>query len=220
MRFFVSIIKSVSFLIALAFLLAASVSCTKSAPIITYGFLNLVLYQGDDGPQEHFSFFVIPEDEDGIENLDSLYLYHDREQLRWQIKSDDWVKFSSEGKDWIGTRSISAPEGGLPRGLFRAVLVNKGGESSERTFTYDGNARFPFPEIEISNGMYTINSQWTVNRLVCYDNSGNYLSTVNVDSLSGNVSQLRLPSSAGTVALWAEDEANFCSAFTNVVPIN
>ena len=100
------------------------------------------------------------------------------------------------------------------------MLVNKGGESSERNFTFDGNVRFPFPEIEISNGIYTVISEWPVNRLVCFDRTGSYSSTITLDSFSGSISQLRLPQSITTVALWAEDENNFCSAYTNAVSIN
>jgi len=209
----------ISFFTALVFALVQAVSCTNSRPEISYGFLQLVLYQTDSVPKEQFSFFIIPEDEDGIENLDELYLYHDKEQLRWKIQSGDWIKYAQDGKDWIGTRSIAVREGGLPRGVYRAVLVNKGGESTERSFTFDGVVRFPFPEIEISGGVYTVKSRWPVNRLVCYDSSGNYSATITLASLTGSVSELRLPSSVRTAALWAEDEGNFCSAFTEVVSV-
>jgi len=203
-----------------ALLMPGIISCTKTPPEITYGYLQLVLYQGEDGPQEHFSLFIMPEDEDGIDNLDDLYLYHDREQLRWRISSDEWIHYNSDGKDWIGSRSISVKDGELPRGQYRVVLVNKGGESTERNFTYDGNVRFSFPEIEISNGVYTIRSQWPVNRLICYDSAGKYLSTIIPGTLSASVSSLDLPSGVKTIALWAEDESNFCSAYTNVVSVN
>ncbi|MCL2210336.1 MAG: hypothetical protein FWB95_00245 [Treponema sp.] len=208
------------FLAVFAFLLSLTVSCTRTPPEITYGYLQLVIYQGQDGPQEHFSLFVMIEDEDGIDNLDVLYLYHDREQLRWKINSDEWIHHNNDNKDWIGTRSIAVAEGELPRGQYRVVLVNKGGESTERSITYDGNVRFAFPEIEISGGIYTVKSQWPVNRLVCYDSNGNYLSTIIINSLSGSVSGLGLPTGSRTAALWAEDESNFCSAFTNVIPVN
>jgi len=210
--------NSLHFLFILLILI--SISCSRTKPEITYGFIQLVLYQGNPDPVQHFSFFIIPEDADGMENLDELYLYHDKEQLRWKINKDDWITYNHEGKDWIGTRSLAIRDGELPKGVFRAVLVNKGGESSERNFTFDGNVRFPFPEIEISNGIYTVISEWPVNRLVCFDRTGSYSSTITLDSFSGSISQLRLPQSITTVALWAEDENNFCSAYTNAVSIN
>jgi len=216
----IKFIKKVLFIIfCTAFTAVLSVSCTRSAPEIKYGYIQLVLYQDKDGPREYYSFFILPEDEDGIDNLEELYLYHDREQLRWNLKNDEWQRYTQDGKAWIGTRSLTVSEGELPRGLFRAVLVNKGGESVERSFTYDGNVRYPFPEIDISDGVYSVNSQWPVNRLVCYDNTGNYLATVNLPSKIGSVSDLKLPQAARTAALWSEDEANFSNAFTNVVSL-
>jgi len=196
-----------------------SVSCTTSEPEIIFGFIQLVQYQGAEGPEEYFSFFILPEDEEGLENLDELFLYNDRAQLRWHIKSDEWLSYTIDGKVWIGTRSIAVKDGSLPRGVFRAVLYNKGGERHERNFTYDGNVSYPFPEISITNGIYTITSLWPVNKLVFYDNSGIYVNTIKLESLTGDISSLRLSSSARIAALWAEDEDNFCSAFTNVVSL-
>ena len=195
------------------------ISCTTSVPEITFGFIQLVQYQGTDGPEEYFSFFILPEDEDGLDNLDDLYLYHDRAQLKWHIKSDEWLTYIIDGKTWIGTRSIAVKDESLPRGVFRAVLFNKGGEKHERTFTYDNSVTYPFPEISISGGVYTIISTWPVNKLVIFDSSGIYINTIKLESLSGRVSDLRLSSSAGIAALWAEDEENFFSAYTNAVQL-
>ena len=213
--------RTIKFLSILMSVIIIVTSCSRSKPEIAYGFIKLILYQADNeaGYEERFSFFVIPEDDDGLENLDEIYIFHDREQLRWRMKSDEWVNYKHEGTDWIGTRSLTVQDGALPRGVFRVVLVNKGGESSERNFTFDGNVNFPFPEIEISSGVYTVNSEWPLNRLICYDRAGNYISTIDLNSLSGNMSSLRLSSSIRTVALWSEDEENFCSAVTNVVAI-
>jgi hypothetical protein len=197
-------------------------SCSRTEPKISYGFIALTYYQGASKPEERFSFFIIPEDDDGIENLDELYLYHDREQLRWLIKSDDWISYSQDGKTWIGSRSI-AIEGDeiLPRGQYRAVLVNKGGERSERIFTFDApeEPRFPFPALEISGGRYTVDSSYPENRLVCYDEQGNYISAVNLAGLSGSLADLGIPSNAKSAALWAEDALYFTSAYTNVAAV-
>lgn len=218
MKFFVKAAKYLVFCTALTIILF--VSCTNSKPEITYGFILSVLYHTDDGPRERFSFFIIPDDKDGLENLDELYLYNDREQLRWHIKSDDWVSYTQDGKTWIGTRSIAARESRLPRGVYRAVLFNKGGEKTERNFTFDGNVRYAFPELEIANGKYTVRSEWPANRLVCFDRTGEYSATVDLPSLTGNISDLKLPSNIRTVALWAEDIFSYCSAYTNIVAVN
>jgi len=199
-----------------------AVSCSRSEPKIAFGFIELVYYQDNNKPQERFSFFIIPEDEEGIENLADLYLYHDREQLRWHIKSEDWVSYTEDGKTWIGTRSIAIGEDEiLPRGQYRAVLVNKGGEKAERNFSFDAPAepRFPFPVLDISNGQYTVTSQYPRNSLIFYDDQGNYVRTESLSSLSGQLRDLNLPSNARAVALWAEDTQYFTSAYTYVASI-
>jgi len=220
MRMTLEKIKKLSFLCVLAAIFTLSVSCTNSKPEITYGFIQSVLYNSDEGPKEHFSFFILPHDDDGFENLDELYLYNDREQLRWHIKSNEWISYAQEGKTWIGTRSITVRDGALPRGIYRAVLFNKGGEKTERIFTFDSYARYAFPRLEISGGAYSVISEWPVNRLVGYDNSGNYSASVDLSSMTGNVSDLKFPSNVRSVALWSDDPYNYCSAFTNVVSVN
>ena len=206
-------------LIAVFFALVLSISCSNTKPEIAYGFIQLVLYQDDKEPSERYSFFIIAEDDEGIDNLNELYLYHDKEQLRWHITKDEWISFTEGETTWIGTRGISIKDGKLPSGVFRAVLINKGGEKGERKFTYDGSDRYPFPVFEVDNGNYTIKSEWPVNRLVCYDRAGEYSATIELNSLSGSISQLNLPSSVRTAALWAEDPSHFSSAFTNVVSV-
>jgi hypothetical protein len=217
-----NILKFALALTGAAVLFPAFFSCSRTEPKIAYGFIALVYYQSGAKPLERFSFFIIPDDEDGIENLDELYLYHDREQLRWHLKSDEWIAFTQDEKTWIGSRSIAfTGDGGLPRGQYRAVLVNKGGEKSERVFSFDApeSPRFPFPTLGISGGQYKVTSTYPANRLVCYDGEGNYVSTVNLSGLSGSIDDLGIPQNARTAALWAEDARYFTSAFTDVAPL-
>ena len=211
--------KQYIFILAALAALFMHASCSNTKPEIPYGFIQLVQYESDGEPEEYYSFFIIAEDEDGFENLEEIFLYHDREQLRWHIKSDDWIRYSEDENNWIGTRSIAVKDGRLPRGTYRAVLINKGGEKGERSFTYDGGARYPFPEITVTDGRYTIISEWPVNRLICYDREGNYTQTVNLTSLTGSISQLNLSSAVRTAALWTEDPSYFSSAYTNVVSV-
>jgi hypothetical protein len=197
-------------------------SCSRSEPKISYGFISLVYYQGSERPEEQFSFFIIPDDDDGIENLADLYLYHDREQLRWHIQSEDWVTYEQDGQTWIGTRGIAMTGGeSLPRGQYRAVLVNKGGEQSERLFGFDApeEPRFPFPFIALIEGRYRIDSNYPVNRFICYDEQGNIVAVVTLDAVEGQISDLGLASEVRAVALWAEDPVYYTSVLTDVTPL-
>jgi hypothetical protein len=147
-------------------------SCSRAEPNIAFGTLRLVYFQGEQGPEERFSFFIIPEDEDGDEDLADLYLYHDREGLCWHLTSDDWVTIQGEGQTWIGSRNIAMlDDAALPRGQFRAVLVDKGGEQNERLFSFDApqEARHPFPFLYISDGRYRIESDYPEHFFICYD---------------------------------------------------
>jgi hypothetical protein len=215
-------VQKLFFVLLLLVIFYCAPSCSRSEPRIAFGFIELVYFQGRDKPQERFSFFIIPEDDDGIENLEELFLYHDREQLCWQMKSKDWVTYTEGERTWIGSRSIAIGEDEhLPRGQFRAVLVNKGGEKSERNFSFDApeEPRFPFPTIQVSEGRYTVSSSYPVNRLVCYDQSGSYHSTINLNTLSGTTASLNLPSNVTSAALWAEDARYFTSAYTDAVAV-
>ena len=197
-------------------------SCSKTEPRILYGFIELVYYSAKDMPEERYSFFVLPEDDDGLENLSELYLYHDREGLRWLVNSDDWVQHEEDGKTWIGSRNIAMSEDfGLPRGQFRAVLVNKGGERTERNFTYDGPADppYPFPFLSINDGVYRIDSRYPINHLICYDQQGKAVQTITLSQIEGNVRELRLQNSVRTAALWAEDPDYHLSALTDATAL-
>jgi len=197
-------------------------SCSRAEPRINYGFIELVYYPGSAVPEERFSFFILPEDDDGVENLSELYLYHDREGLRWLITSEDWIEYEEAGKVWIGSRSIAMPDGNsLPRGQYRAVLVNRGGESTERSFTYDGPeiSPYPFPRLSVEGGNYTFDSQYPVNHFLCYDQQGRAVQTLPVLVKEDNIRALNLMGTVRTIALWAEDPEYRLSAITEAVSI-
>ena len=204
-------------------LLGGLLSCSRSEPRIDYGFIELVYYMGREAiPNERYSFFILPEDDDGVENLSELYLYHDREGLRWHFTSDDWVKYEQDGKTWVGSRNIAMfADAALPRGQYRAVLINKGGYQTESRFTYDGPERspHPFPSFSVTDGNYSVESQYPINHLVCYDQQGNFVRLVTLGELEGTVSQLRLPNSIRTAALWAEDPEFHISVLTEAAAL-
>jgi hypothetical protein len=215
--------RNVTWVVIVFFLCCALFfSCSNSDPQILHGSLELVYYENGGRYNERFTFFVLPEDDDGIENLDELWLYHDWEGLSWQITSKEWISQVVDGKTWIGSRAIAMEDGmTLPRGQYRAVIVNKGGNRGEKLITFDApvtdQRRFPF--LSIMGNEYHIDSQYPVQNLLVYDNEGNYLLTVTPSAIEGNISSLGLPSQAESLSLWARDPSRSVSALTDVVPL-
>jgi hypothetical protein len=110
---------------------------------------------------------------------------------------------------------------GLPRGQYRAVLINKGGEKSERTFTFDGpeEPRYPFPFLTVTEGRYRIDSQYPLSYLLGYDGEGNLLQTITSPPPEGPVADLTLSSEVKSMALWARDDELHCSGLTEAVSL-
>jgi hypothetical protein len=101
------------------------------------------------------------------------------------------------------------------------VLVNKGGEKTERTFTFDAPeaSRFPFPRLSIREGRYQVDSKYPENSFICYDEQGNFVKTLPLMNPVGLVSELDIPSNARAVALWADDPEYSTAALTDIVSV-
>ncbi|MDR0402603.1 MAG: hypothetical protein LBH35_03335 [Treponema sp.] len=196
-------------------------SCSQSEPEIKYGSLELVYYENGGNPVERLSFFVLPSDGDGIEDLEELWLYHDWEGLSWRLGSDDWVRQPVNEQIWIGSRAIAMEDGsGLPRGQYRAVLRDKGGEKTERLLAFDTFETRPFPSFSVTGGTYRIESAYPRQNLIVYDDEGSFLISVDPPAREGEISALGLPAQARSLALWAYDPEQSVSAFTDVVPLD
>jgi hypothetical protein len=204
------------------FLIVAAASCTRSVPAIDYCTLKVIWEQEEGGVLPAFSFFVIASDEDGPEDFSELRLYHDSEGLMWTLTSDDWTMLEDRGRTWVGGKMLRMPPGeALPKGQFRAVMVDKSGETSEKTFGFDTPAESPyrFPSLSVSEGDYTVTSGYPDNYLLMYFQDGAYRSQLKLSSLNGAIASLRLPSDVYSIALWADDESKAVSALTRKVYI-
>ena len=207
-----------------ALCLAAFFSCSRAEPIINFHSMKLVYFQNETGYRQELAFFVLPDDPDGPDDIDELRLYHDLEGLMWRLTRNDWVENLLDGQIWIGGYGLVPPEGEtMPDGLYRAMIIDKGGERSERSFGFDVPAepRYPFPEITIQNGGYTITSGYPQHYFVGYFEDGSYAVTIPAPegSLTGTIADLRFSSEVVRFALWADDDEHATAAFTNSYPV-
>jgi len=203
-------------------LLLVFFSCSRAEPRILYVFIEKAYIWGTESPEVQYSFFILCEDDDGIENLSELHLFHDREGLRWLFTPENWVHFEEGGRDWIGSRNLAMYDGAtLPRGQFRAVLVNLGGETTERNFAFDIPviSPHPFPSLSIGDGQFRIESQYPVNRLMIFDDLGNIAEVFTPAALEGRIHDWPILHNTLAAALWAEDPVYRTSAVTAAVPL-
>lgn len=194
-------------------------ACSQAAPRIDSVSLRLTYRSGG---RERLSFFALSYDEDGTLDLEELHLLNDRAQLYWTVTSRDWLVVERAGETWVGSHGIAMADGApFPSGVYRAVLVDKGGDRAERDVFFEPpeRGRRRFPSLSVAGGRYRIISSYPNNSLVAYDASGTRLRTVKPKSAEGRISDLSLGPSAQSIALWAEDEEAGVAALTDPVSL-
>lgn len=198
------------------------VSCSRATPQIQNYTLKLVYNETEAGIQETLSLFVLAQDEDGTEDLDSLYLINDEQQLYWTLTASDWLSVNKDNQLWVGSHNISMIDGrSFPRGMYRLILTDKGGDRSEKSIGLDASlqSRYPFPLLRIQGDTFQISSGYPKNTLLCYDSGGAMVKSIPLTNLSGNLKGLGLAPTVLDIALWAEDPDSNLGALTRTISI-
>jgi hypothetical protein len=201
---------------------AALASCSQAAPRLVAVSFKLIYRQSGPSYVERLSCFAFAEDEDGDADLEELRIVNDRAQLYWQLTSQDWISVVKTGQTWFGSHTLSMPDGGkIPRGVYRIVLLDKGGERDERTMSFEAPlaSERPFPSLSFIEGRFAVSSAYPKNLLVVYGASGTVLRSVELSAKSGAIADLSLGQTARSAALWAEDEAGSVAVLTDPVPL-
>lgn len=198
-----------------------SISCSQNNPNINEGYIGLCYYENAGNIEERYYVFVVPSDDDGIEDIDEMIISHEKADLRWRLSPSDWVSVNADGKTWIGTYSLAMLDGEeLPRGVFTAELIDKSGMTGSTQLTFDvrGGA-LPFPKLFIEDRHYSILSGYPVHYFICYNTSGEFIRTVKIEQREGEISSLPLPRETRSLSLWAEEPALFLSALTEMTAL-
>ena len=142
--------------------------------------VNIVNDRDSGSVYEEMSLFLRANDEDGFEDLETIYLIHDESELYWSISSAEWEERAKGSETWIGTNGISTADlASLPRGTYRLQLLDLAGDRDEYELALQGNApdisAVVFPELYISENRMTINSPYTKHNLWFYSSTGRFL---------------------------------------------
>lgn len=146
----------------LCFLLILA-SCSASAPIIRESKWKITIVQDkdDNSIYEKLSIFLNCYDDDGENDIETIFFIDDDNGLYWELDDSSWdIKYIDEVK-WLGSSSIVMPDrSNIPRVAIRTLVRDLAGESTEDTIyitkSYTDFEKIVFPELVINDGFYSI----------------------------------------------------------------
>jgi hypothetical protein len=149
-------------------------SCGGKPPEVNVVDWRLELRPSKGGAYESLSVFSSLKDDDGIEDIEELWIIQDDEALSWKLTNADWTKKTEGADNWIGAAGLARNDyGQMPRGEYRVVAIDAAGERVEKAFKVDGAfPDLPMPEIALEAGLIRAKSSWPETLVLAYDGTG------------------------------------------------
>ena len=138
-----SILNKLILIICLVLILG---SCSESAPKISQTFwqINLVHDQKTGKNSQALTIFVMASDDDGVDDMDKMYVINDEQQLYWEISGSSLRSEKyGENEVWMGSNFItmSNPEESIPSGTYRIMLLDSSGERAKSSVVINNNIK-------------------------------------------------------------------------------
>lgn len=167
---------------------AVSIACEASAPeIIDMQWqINVVERLDMDLYEENLSFFIYASDEDGEDDISSIFLLHDESEQYWSLSSENWTVNTSGGEYWVGSSDIVMPDGSpIPRGDYRIVLYDAAGEKAEETIRIDTVVIKPdeleFPSISAKLNTITVSTPFENPMVLLFDRNRRFVDSAMIE---------------------------------------
>ena len=121
-------------------------SCSESAPKISQTFwqINLMHDQKTGKNSQALTIFVMASDDDGVDDMEKMYVINDEHQLYWEISGKDLrIEKYGENEVWMGSNFITmpAPEDKIPSGTYRIMLLDSSGERAKTSIVISNNIK-------------------------------------------------------------------------------
>lgn len=136
---------------------------------------------------EELSLFLHLSDEDGGDDIVSIELIHDSNELFWSLYDGVWERYEEDEESWYGSSEIRMYRNGFfPRGGYRIRVTDRAGETVETTMYVSSDRGSPgldkFPSIQSEPSKISIQSVYTNNELWFYDGGGSVVKIVATSS--------------------------------------
>lgn len=183
------------------------ISCSGSIPQIgqIVWQVNFLKEPSDTQVVQALSLFILVEDEDGITDIDSVYIIHDELELFWKLTPETWSQKNISSKNWIGSNNISMNDNSnLPSGKYRILVLDKAGERDTLQINISSNIlvfdnKISFPNLQIGSDI-VIKSDFSENTLRIYDNSMALLKNLKIEK--GKISRSIIENDTKSKAHW------------------
>jgi hypothetical protein len=144
--------------------------------------LNMVEDLEQDLTYQSLSLFVKPNDPDGFEDIEDLYLINDQQELFWRLDGESWAQSGTDEEIWIGSNSLKMPDGAaFPAGEYRILLRDVGGDSAEQTIRLQTisskEASRYLPKVSVAGGEIRVAGEAGSYQLSVTDGSGRYIAS-------------------------------------------
>jgi len=201
--------------ISVLFVLSA---CSNNPPEILQNFWEITLVESPDSTDELVSFreelsvFTVSRDEDGDDDIESIFLIQDEEELFWELDKDNWEEIDLQGEKWTGASSLLMPaDESFPRTSYRVLVIDKSGQRDEKTIAISIKRILEppeFPRLSRNGDEWEIESPHAQHILRIYDGNGKLKGQVKIDKNSFSQKFLReqlKPSSGDVLIVSAQD---------------
>lgn len=122
--------------LAVCFLGLLWAGCAHAPPrlIQVFSQVNRVFDPDTKAWSARLSVFVQASSADGTKVFDRLHLIHDRTQRYFSLAKEQWSPVEKPGEFWVGSNDLRFPDGQVPTGTWRALLVTRAGQKTEVSF--------------------------------------------------------------------------------------
>ncbi len=135
-----------------------STSCTPRPPEIRRvdAELRIVTDRQIDREYEQLALFVEVSDPEGFDDVDEVVLLHDPSELVWRIDRNAWAVIRDN--EWVGSAALTMADlGPFPRGSYRLLLYDAGGNRAEEWVSVEGpSAAAAEPEVKLTETTLTV----------------------------------------------------------------
>lgn len=165
-------------------------SCEGSDPEIlnTYWQINVLNNLKTGNKEEALCFYAIVSDDDGEQDIESIFVINDELQLFWTINNSNWQRIELNGEKWLGCGMLQMTDGGaFPRLKYRISAKDSAGGTASAEINLNLESidlkLVKFPELELLDKSIKVLNYTQDLKMIFYNSSDIYLESLNLQPM-------------------------------------